>query len=215
MNKEINNLKAIIFDFDGTIVDSNKIKEEAFFQIFLEFGEDVAKIGQEYHRENLGLNRIEKFRFVITNFTNIRYDENLGQKLSRKFSDIVFQKMKDCEYIEYAITFIESYHKKYMLFISSAMPDSELQEIVKHKDIFNYFKDIKGYPAVKSKFTKDILSKYGFKPDEIIFVGDAQSDFEAANENLLNFICVGETKINGVVYEFVNDFHDLERVLGL
>ena len=50
-------LKAIIFDFDGTLCDSLTVKEEAFAQMYKNHGNKVVETVKKYHRENLGVPR--------------------------------------------------------------------------------------------------------------------------------------------------------------
>ena len=42
-------LKNIIFDFDGVILDSLDCKTEAFYQMYLPHGEDVANQAADYN----------------------------------------------------------------------------------------------------------------------------------------------------------------------
>ena len=41
--------KVIIFDFDGTILDTTKIKAEGFFKLYLGYGQKQALKVKEYH----------------------------------------------------------------------------------------------------------------------------------------------------------------------
>lgn len=208
------NLKAIIFDFDGTIVNSNLIKEDAFYEIFLSYGERVALIGRNYHKNNLGVHRLEKFRYIINNFTNLAYTDDLGQELSIEFSKIILKNMKESKYIDYAEEFIRKFHNNCLFFISSAMPESELIEIVKEKGISELFHELKGYPTPKSDYVGKVMRRFNFKPEELVFVGDAQSDYDAAYTNSISFICVGNSRINGIIFKQVKDFNELEKILG-
>ena len=210
----IKDLKAIIFDFDGTIVDSNPIKEEAFYQIFIRYGEKVALIGRNYHKNNLGVNRLEKFRYIINNFTNFSYTDDLGQELSIEFSKLILKNMKESKYIDYAEEFLKKFHNDCLFFISSAMPESELIEIVKDKGIYELFHEVKGYPNSKSDYVDEVISRFNFKLENIIFVGDAQSDYDAAYMNSIRFICVGNYKINGRIFKQIKNFNELEKILG-
>ena len=192
------NLKAIIFDFDGTIVDSNFIKEDAFYEIFLKFGEKVALISRNYHKNNLGVNRLEKFRYIINNFTNLAYTDDLGQELSIEFSKIILKNMKESKYIDYAEEFIRKFHNNCLFFISSAMPESELIEIVKEKGISELFHELKGYPTPKSDYVGKVMRRFNFKPEELVFVGDAQSDYDAAYTNSISLFVLAILELTGL-----------------
>jgi len=213
MKNSLSKLKAIIFDFDGTILDSNLIKEWAFKDIFSSFGENVALEGSKYHRENLGLNRLHKFKYIIDTHTNVEYDDDLANKLNDEFSQIVIESMISCNYIENCEYFLEKYHKKLMFFVSSAMPDSELIEIMMKRGMDKYFQKVQGYPIEKSRFLSIILNEFNIDRSDVIFIGDAQADYDSANDNLLSFICIGAANIKGNILKRVNNYRELETFL--
>ncbi len=47
---------AIVFDFDGIIVESTEVKSAAFYEVALEWGKDAALRMAEYHAKNFGVN---------------------------------------------------------------------------------------------------------------------------------------------------------------
>ena len=57
----------VIFDFDGVILNSHKIKTKLFYKIFSNYGKDVGKKALKFHLTNLGLPRDKKFKIKIKN----------------------------------------------------------------------------------------------------------------------------------------------------
>ena len=60
--------KTLIFDFDGVIIDTASIKTEAFYKLFRKYGSNIAKKAKNYHLENEGISRFEKFEYIINKF---------------------------------------------------------------------------------------------------------------------------------------------------
>ena len=58
--------KTIIFDCDGVILNSNKIKTNAFYLAALPYGEGAAKELVEYHVLNGGVSRYKKFDHFLS-----------------------------------------------------------------------------------------------------------------------------------------------------
>ena len=99
-------INGIIFDFDGVICDSVDIKTNAFSEIYSKFGKEIQEKVLEYHLSNMGINRYEKFKFIHKEFFNKILNEDEIQRLSKKFSNIVFNKILSCKYIKGAEDFI-------------------------------------------------------------------------------------------------------------
>lgn len=66
-------IKAIIFDFDGVIIESAEIKTDAFRTLFAGYPDMLPEI-IAHHQKNSGISRYKKFRYI--------YEKILGQELS-------------------------------------------------------------------------------------------------------------------------------------
>ena len=67
MKKEF--LKVIALDFDGTLVESNLIKDQAFETIFSEWPEHKDEM-MEWHLARNNISRREKFRYFVEEILN-------------------------------------------------------------------------------------------------------------------------------------------------
>src|SRR5688500_20334110 len=59
--------QAIIFDFDGVVVESGEIKTQAFANLYRDYGETVMAEVAKYHVLNGGMSRYEKIRYFQKN----------------------------------------------------------------------------------------------------------------------------------------------------
>ena len=87
--------KNIIFDFDGVIINSHKIKTKAFFEIFKSYGKKAAYHSKKFHENNIGKSRYFKFNFVFKNFLNRKINKNVIRKLDQNFENYVQKKLKN------------------------------------------------------------------------------------------------------------------------
>ena len=183
-----NKLKVIIFDFDGTLIDSNNIKANAFVELYSHYGKEISRKVLNYHNKNLGKSRNSKFEMFERTFLNKPFNNKIGNDLSNKFSNLILDKLLDAPLINGTEKFLEKYSKDLKLFIASATPENEVKLIVKRKKLDHYFQGVFGSPKKKGDIVEKILKIYKFKSCEFLLVGDAMSDLNAAKSNLINFI---------------------------
>ena len=179
-------IQAIIFDFDGVILESADIKTEAFRKLFNHYPDHVHAV-VDYHMQNMGISRYEKFRHIFTHILKMPLSAELEKELGEKFTNTVFEEILSTEFVPGAYEFLAQNYEKYDFFIASGTPQLELEEIIQRRNISDFFREVHGTPRKKNEIIKDILLRFGFIPKEVVFVGDAISDRLAA-ENLVNFI---------------------------
>jgi HAD superfamily hydrolase (TIGR01549 family) len=211
----VNNIKAIIFDYDGVIAESVDVKTEAFAELYKPFGKDIVQKVIAHHEANGGISRFEKFKIYHKEFLGEELNQTGVELLANKFSKLVFQKVIESPYVKGAYEFISSNHKKYNFFISTGTPTDEIEKTLIKKQIRHYFKEVYGSPEKKDSHVKKILENYGFKRDETIFVGDASTDREAAKNNNITFIgrFTTDIKIKKEPYLFDN-FTELNIIIN-
>ena len=184
----MNKIKVIIFDYDGVIAESVNVKTEAFAELYKPFGSKVVKKVIEHHEANGGVSRFEKFKIYHKKFLSQELDDNKLKELNLEFSNLVLQKVIDSPYVKGAHDFISSHYDKYQFYISTGTPSNEIEIILQKKNIRKFFKKVYGSPEKKDLHVKKILEDVDCKKNEVVFVGDALSDRNAARLNGINFI---------------------------
>ena len=61
----LNDYQTFVFDCDGVILNSNKIKTDSFREVLSPFGNIAAEKLIKYHVENGGVSRYAKFRYFL------------------------------------------------------------------------------------------------------------------------------------------------------
>ena len=182
-------VKGIIFDFDGTLVDSIDVKTNAFAEIYEPYGQLIVEKVIKYHIKNGGISRFDKFEYFHNKYLKKQIDSNQILALSDKFSNIVIDKVVDSPFFPGVLEFISN-RSNFKKFISTATPQVEIVKILKREKIFNFFDFVQGSPASKSEHIQQIMKKYKYNSKEIIYVGDTKSDYMAALKNEVLFVSV-------------------------
>ena len=201
-------VKAIIFDFDGVILESLEIKTNAFKKLYKSYGKEIVDKVAMHHLENGGVSRYEKFKIYHNQFLDIDLSMTNLQELSNKFSRIVMNEIIHVPFVKGAKEFIKKYHKKYFLFISSATPAGELTLICQKRKLSKYFKGIFGSPDPKTGHISHILDNWPIKKHEVVFIGDSASDRYAAKNQEINFIF----RVTGAVENSINEMYTMDNL---
>lgn len=183
-------IKCVIFDFDGVVLDSANIKTHAFRSLFSDYPDHMEAI-YNYHIENQGISRYIKFRWIYEELLGQRYTEEAGRVLGQRFSDIVLEQVLQAPFISGSISLLEELKRKHIpAYIASGTPDEELQNIIHQRGLSSYFQAVYGSKISKADIIRLILNEQSLKPAEILFIGDANTDYEAASETGVNFLAV-------------------------
>jgi beta-phosphoglucomutase-like phosphatase (HAD superfamily) len=179
--------RLVILDFDGVILESVSVKTEAFRTLFSFVPEHVEEIVQ-FHIENGGMSRYDKFRYIYKNILKEDLTQKKFEELSKKFAAIVFKKVIKVPFVPGAQEFLETYHSKIPLYVVSATPEEELIQIIHKRGLSHYFRKVFGAPRNKTECMREIVKLTGSPKEFVIFIGDAKNDFEAARAAGVRFI---------------------------
>lgn len=180
--------ESVFFDFDGVILDSVDVKTKAFAKMFRSYGPSIEKSVVEYHLNNGGVSRFDKFRYYYEVLLNKPITEEIIKDLSMKFSELVMEGVMASPFIPGAkesLVFLKE--KGVPSYVVSATPDEEINLIVEKKGLKEYFEEIHGSPRKKGEICREIINRKRYNPQNCLFVGDAMSDYDAALKNGICF----------------------------
>ena len=183
------NWQAIIFDFDGVVVESGKIKTQAFAELYRAYGDDIVAQVVQFHTQNGGMSRYRKFRHFQEHFLNKPpLTEAEEKQLDIRFSELVVEAVIAAEPVPGAIELIRQQSERIPLFVASGTPEVELKVIVERRGLAPYFTAVRGAPALKKTIIAEILTAHGLKPESVLMIGDAMADLEGAQANSTAFL---------------------------
>ena len=183
-------IRAVVFDFDGVILDSVGVKTKAFARLFEDKGAAVVQQVVAYHLAHGGISRFRKFAHIYANILGEPLSEAESQRLGENFTSLAFAEILRADWIPGALEFLRDYHKRYLFFVASGTPEQELQQIIRHRELEPYFIGAFGSPTNKTQILNNIAADNRLKSSEMVFVGDTMTDFQAAQESGINFIGV-------------------------
>lgn len=201
-------LKVIVFDFDGTLIDSNQLKHAAFFKLFPDDAHHVrtvreilARIGEASRYEILKeiLTRLDGRQAVLQSDVN---------ELAERYNALVLDGAKQCPEMPGAAQTLKSLAPAYRLYVSSTTPENSLKEIIRFRGWTAYFAGIFGYPHKKNATLRRILERENVDRKAVLVVGDGETDREAASENGCHFLHVDAT------FDFHHFQHAIENILA-
>jgi len=204
--------KAIIFDFDGVILESTGIKTQAFLDVFSADKNHLKPI-IEYHLNNMGISRHEKFRYIYKNILKRDLSHDREKELAKIFSISVWEKILDCPEVPGITNFLKNYSEICLFFIASGTPEDELKEVVKKRQLNNYFSGVFGSPKLKPEIIRNIMKDWNLKAHNMLFIGDAITDLNAAKECNLPFIGRAASTSNDFTKENINTIKDFNELI--
>jgi len=182
------NIKTILWDFDGVILDSMKVRDFGFKQIFNKFDKNKVDELISYHNFNGGLSRFHKIKYFYNKLLNKTITEEQVQQYADSFTIIMKKELSNPKHlIEDSVKFIIENYRNYHFHIVSGSEHNELNYLCKELGLVKYFKSINGSPTPKIDLVKQIFHKERYKKEEAILIGDSINDYEAAQLNSIRF----------------------------
>jgi phosphoglycolate phosphatase-like HAD superfamily hydrolase len=178
---------AVIFDFDGVIVESNDVKTAAFGELFSRFPEHAESM-MKFHHEHVSASRFAKFDQLLK-LLGREQDLALRDELAREFSRLSIERVVAVPYVRGALDLLQALQGKLPLYLASVTPADDLLRIIERRQLRHYFKGIYGCPPWnKADAVADILKIEGLSPQQVVLVGDSAGDQRAAEQNGVGFV---------------------------
>src|SRR6266446_240157 len=200
--------RAFVFDFDGTLVDSNQLKLKAFGTLFSKFPAHLPAI-IEYCQQRLDLVRFEKFRHICENILRLPYTSETEAALDKEFTALTTSAIVQAVEIEGASDFLKRIHANRPTALLSTTPTTVLEEILIRRSWKDLFDHIAGAPVEKGVWLGEFGERYKYRPEEIVYFGDTPADSRAASEAGCTFVAVGGMLSDEQVRYHIRNFNDL------
>jgi HAD superfamily hydrolase (TIGR01549 family) len=171
--------QAILFDFDGTLVQSNQIKRDMLFTVARTAGADD-RLTAEVLDSNAHLDRFGLYREILV---QIGYEGDIDDKIDELcdlYAELTVAAISKAPEIPGAEEFLKQYSDELPMYINSATPEESLRKTVEERGWAGFFRGVYGRPKSKNDIVERVKEETGLSADKILFVGDSLQDLESA-----------------------------------
>ena len=177
-------LKCIIFDMDGVIIDSEEIHKKAYYETFVSIGVNVS---DQLYKTLTGSSTLNAFQKLVTHF-NLDVDpEKLVLEKRKKYVNF-FENDPTLHLVEGVEEFIKySFNRGFTLILASSSAMVNIDRVFNRFDLNSYFTaKISGAELRASKPHPEIFEKaekLGKSPKEqCIVIEDSDNGVKSAND---------------------------------
>ena len=190
-------IRCTVFDFDGTLVDSNHIKRKSYYAVV----EDVlggAAILDELLAPGCAGNRYDVFRRFAERAGPAAGPDDAGARaawaaeLARRYTERCEELIVTCEECPGAGTALRLLRASgRTIYINSGTPEGDLVRIIRRRSLDRLVDGVFGAPRSKEENLRAIMTREGVSANETVMIGDGEDDRMAAEAVGCPFIAAG------------------------
>ncbi len=191
MKLPVQDYATLVFDCDGVVLNSNRVKTDAFYQAALPYGKAAAQRLVDYHVQNGGISRYAKFAYFMEHLIEPGLAGPVLEELLSRYAAEVHEGLLNCE-IAPGLQALRKSTAHTRWFIVSGGDQSELREVFAARGIASLFDGgVFGSPDTKDDILLRELNNQNIQMPSL-FLGDSKYDYQAATAAGLDFVFISK-----------------------
>ncbi|CAH0269070.1 HAD family hydrolase [Chryseobacterium sp. Bi04] len=207
------NYKNLIFDLDGTLWDSRASIIKIWNHVLNKHQLIKKDLKPENMNQYMGLLAHDIVKDIVPGISDLQIQEILSEIVSQENEVLRIQGGILYDSVEETLKSLSNTHH---LFIVSNCQDGYIEAFLEYCQFNDLFTDFESHGRTqkpKAENIKLIMERNQLKPENTIYIGDTQTDYDSSRSNDLEFIFCeyGFGKLTDPAYEpSVSKFSDLE-----
>lgn len=184
-------IKVVAFDFDGVVAQTTNLKSELFLKMFEQHPKyNLVKDFESKFKSMPRRKKLEKLSVIL----GFRGDEEILYYMDfyKKLIEDNLYKTAEVEGVNDFISFLKK--RNVPLYIVSAAIKAEIEKYLSLKNVYA-FKDIYDFELEKKEALMQISKVENICSEELLFVGDQPSDYQAAVAAGCSFLGINSKNI--------------------
>ena len=217
----------VVFDCDGVLLDSNRLKIEIFAETLRAagFSEVDATAFGRHVAANFGTSRYKLFEQFLARADLVRRPDVTVAELAESYGARLYDQYVRCAATPGMNELLDALKARgIVMLVVSGSDQSELRRLMAERGLAAYFAAVYGSPTSKTQHLEAIAAEYGLSqaPRDLVFVGDAEADLKAAEAVGARFIYMdsfstAQAKMRALRdekgFESISDLTSLQPVL--
>ena len=192
MSLLIADYKTLVFDCDGVILNSNRVKTNDFCQVAIPYGETSAEALVNYHIINCGISRYQKFTYFLEAIIP-KYAPNLSvpilEQVLEQYAKRTLQDILTCE-VASGLKELKDATPNARWLIFSGSDQSEPRRVFTQRGLLELF-EAGSYGSLDSK-DQILVRKISNSTTQSsgLFLGDSKYDYQASRQQSRTKFCI-------------------------